>query len=254
MAAINNSAAALRRSRKSETRPPLWPSAQTPIIDLDSAVWSAPTSHLGPDLATDGHNSTNGLASGFHSTYGGFWTISGSSGRECRVSDQVKRAKPTQMCRYHLPSVGRQTRVRNERGAVAVEAAFVVPLLLFPLLFGIIQFGDYFWKAQRVDVLAPPMAAGAIAGDFGCLGLKDRVAAEVVAVVNALDPEIGGIDVGQVTVTVTEVLPDVGVTVEVHIEAHSGLASLIPLPTGNALVTEFSQRLSDVRITDATCR
>ena len=144
---------------------------------------------------------------------------------------------------------------RDERGAAAVEFALVVSLLVVPLLLGIVHWGDYFWKAQKIDVLAPPIAAGAVAGDFGCAGLKDRVAAEVVSVVNALNPDLGSIDVRQVTVTVIEVLPDVGVTVEVHIEVGGGaLASLIPLPSGASLITDFSQRLSDVRLTDVTCR
>lgn len=144
---------------------------------------------------------------------------------------------------------------RGERGASAVEAAFVIPLLLFPLVFGVIQLGSYFWRAQEVDTLAPPVRTGAIAGDFSCTALKDLVANEVVSAVNGLDPEMGDIDVSQVTVTVVEILPDVGVTVEVHIEANTGgLADLIPLPTGGSLVTDFSQRLSDVRITDVTCR
>lgn len=161
------------------------------------------------------------------------------------------RRWPTEAARLPL---GAGKRSRDDRGAVAVEAGLVVPLLLFPLLFGIVQWGDHLWRAQKVDVLAPPIGAGAIAGDFACAGLKERVSNEVVAAVNALDPEIGLIDLGQVTVQVVEILPDVGVTVEVHIEAHAGLASLIPLPSGAALVTDFSQRLSDVRITDGTCR
>jgi hypothetical protein len=153
------------------------------------------------------------------------------------------------------PEQARRCRGAAERGAAAVEAALVIPLLLFPLVFGVIQLGNYFWRAQEVDILAPPVRTGAIAGDFGCTGLKDVVADEVVAAVNGLNPQIGDIDVSQVTVTVVEVLPDVGVTVEVHIEANAGwLSSLIPLPGGGALMTDFSQRLSDVRVTDLVCR
>ena len=168
------------------------------------------------------------------------------------MSDIRRRSR---LLREGEPDRARRRRGAAERGAAAVEAALVIPLLLFPLVFGVIQLGDYFWRAQEVDILAPPVRTGAIAGDFGCTGLKDVVAEEVVAAVNGLNPQIGDIDVSQVTVTVVEVLPDVGVTVEVHIEANAGwLSSLIPLPGGGALMTDFSQRLSDVRITDLVCR
>ena len=139
--------------------------------------------------------------------------------------------------------------------AAAVEAALVVSVLLVPLFLGIITYGDYFFRAQRVDTLAPGVPVGGVAGEFTCQGLKDTVAATVVDVVADLDASLAGIDVSDVTVTVVEVLPDVGVTVDIHIETSltSGLASLIPLPGGGAIVTDFSQRLQDVTITDVMC-
>jgi hypothetical protein len=138
---------------------------------------------------------------------------------------------------------------------VAVEAALVISLLLVPLFLGIVQFGDYFWRAQRVDTLAPGVPVGGVAGEFTCQGLKDTVAATVVDVVGDLDASLVGIDVSDVTVTVVEVLPDVGVTVDIHIEtpALGGLASLIPMPGGGAIVTDFTQRLQDVTVTDVMC-
>jgi len=54
---------------------------------------------------------------------------------------------------------------------------------------------------------------------------------------------------------VVEILPDVGVTVDIHIETPlvGGLASLIPLPGGGSITTDFSQRLQDVTISDVVC-
>lgn len=143
----------------------------------------------------------------------------------------------------------------REHGAAAVETALVVSVLLVPLFLGIVSWGDYFFRAQRVDTLAPGVPVGGVAGSFTCQGLKDRVASTVVDVVGDLDASLAGIDVSDVTVTVVEVLPEVGVIVDIHIETPlvGGLASLIPLPGGGAIVTDFSQRLQDVTITDVMC-
>lgn len=142
-----------------------------------------------------------------------------------------------------------------EKGAAAVEAALVSSVLLVPLLLGVVTWGDYFFRAQRVDTLAPGVPVGGVAGEFTCQGLKDRVASTVVDVVGDLDASLVGIDVSDVTVSVVEVLPDVGVVVDIHIETPlvGGLASLIPLPGGGSIVTDFSQRLEDVTVTDVVC-
>lgn len=152
------------------------------------------------------------------------------------------------------PRAGR-TRPWSQRGAAAVETALVVSALLVPLFLGIVSWGDYFFRAQRVDTLAPGVPVGGVAGSFTCQGLKDTVAATVVDVMRALDASLAGIEVSDVTVGIVEVLPDVGVIVDIHIETPllGGLASLIPLPGGGAIVTDFSQRLQDVTITDVMC-
>lgn len=141
-----------------------------------------------------------------------------------------------------------------ERGAAAVEAGLVVSVLLVPLMLGVLQWGDYFWRAQRVDTVTPGVPVGAMAASFTCDALKNQVATTVVAVVNGLDSSLG-LQASDVTVVVIEVLPDVGVTVDVHISVPTaGLAGLIPLPGGGAFVTDFTQRLDDVRVSDVTCR
>lgn len=142
-----------------------------------------------------------------------------------------------------------------QRGAAAVETVLVVSVLLVPLFLGIVTWGDYFFRAQRVDTLAPAVPVGGVAGSFTCQALKDTVAATVVDVVGDLDASLADIDVSDVTVSVVEVLPDVGVIVDIHIETPlvGGLASLIPLPGGGAIVTDFSQRLQDVTVTDVMC-
>lgn len=145
---------------------------------------------------------------------------------------------------------------RPERGAAAVEAGLVVSVLLVPLVVGVLQWGDYFWRAQRVNSMTPPIAAGAIAGTFTCTGLKTAVASEVATTVTALNADLGTISASDVTVTVLEMLPDVGVIVQISVrsDAPTGLSSLVPLPNDGAMVVEFVQRLNDVKVSDAICR
>ena len=151
---------------------------------------------------------------------------------------------------------GTHTRRRTtDAGAVAVEAALAMTFILMPLLLGMLQLGDYFWDAQRVDAVTPGVPTGGVAGEFTCGELKDAVAASVVATIEGLDLDLDPVEVDDVAVSVVEVLPDVGATVQIHIEldTRGGLASLIPLPSGGSLVTDFTQRLNDVAVTTAGC-
>ena len=147
-------------------------------------------------------------------------------------------------------------RDRDERGAAAVEGALVLSFVVLPLLLGVIWLGNHFWIAQRVDAITPGIPTGGVAGTFGCQQLKDEVAATVVDVVQGLDPALAGVDLSDVTVTVVEILPEVGVDVRVRIETGvlNGLADLFPLPGGGSLVTDFTQRLTDVRLDTLVCR
>lgn len=45
----------------------------------------------------------------------------------------------------------------DQRGAVAIEGALVLSMILIPLLMGVIAFGQTFYKAQPVDLVTPPM-------------------------------------------------------------------------------------------------
>lgn len=151
--------------------------------------------------------------------------------------------------------LSRATRASSERGASAVEAGLVVTVFLVPLLVGVLQYGDYFWRAQETSSLAPSLPTGAVAGEFSCAGLKTAVTDAVVEAVNDLDPGLGPISSPDVTVSVVELLPAVGVIVRVRVttDESSGLPQLFPLPHGGAIVLEFLQRLDDVQVTDVTC-
>jgi Flp pilus assembly protein TadG len=53
---------------------------------------------------------------------------------------------------------------RREDGAAAVEFAMVLPIFIF-LMFGIIQFGFYFWTAETANSAAREAARRVVVGD-----------------------------------------------------------------------------------------
>lgn len=65
---------------------------------------------------------------------------------------------------------------RGERGAVAVEFALLVPMLLL-ITFGLIQYGFYFWAMQGGSDIARNAARMSAVGDPAtCAGFRERVA------------------------------------------------------------------------------
>ena len=53
---------------------------------------------------------------------------------------------------------------RNQRGAAAVEFALVLPIFI-ALVFGIIQYGFYFWTAETANSAAREAARRVVVGD-----------------------------------------------------------------------------------------
>ncbi|GAA2019366.1 MULTISPECIES: TadE/TadG family type IV pilus assembly protein [Nocardioides] len=73
----------------------------------------------------------------------------------------------------------RAARQRSERGATVVEFALLMPVL-FLLLFGIIQYGLYFWAMQGGSDIARNAARMAAVGDPAtCAAYRTAVAADI---------------------------------------------------------------------------
>jgi hypothetical protein len=145
---------------------------------------------------------------------------------------------------------------KRERGAVAVEAALILSIVIIPLLLGVITYGTYFWQAQKAQPLSARLPLQSIVGLFNCAQLIDRVKTTVQ---NAL-PEVSGLfddelPLTAIGVTVLNVLPTVGVEILVSIEipAINQFGGLLPLPNGGSLVTEATYRLDNVQLTTAGC-
>lgn len=74
-----------------------------------------------------------------------------------------------------MHTLAKRRRQRDERAAVAVEFALILPIL-FVLLFGIIQYGLYFWSAQGGASAAREAARRAAVGDMtSCTEFRTHV-------------------------------------------------------------------------------
>lgn len=73
----------------------------------------------------------------------------------------------------------RARRARGDRAAAVVEFALIVPILLL-VVFGLIQYGMYFWAMQGGSDIARSAARMSAVGDPAtCTAFRDRVKAEI---------------------------------------------------------------------------
>jgi hypothetical protein len=131
---------------------------------------------------------------------------------------------------------------RTERGAMAVEFALVFPIV-FAVMFGIIQYGIYFWGRSTVAASARESARQlAVGTDWTCSrdealqkanGAGSGAAATRRYLNDANAPKVG--DLVEVTVTAKSLapsflpLPDSGAITEV---ATARVANIPPSPLG----------------------
>ncbi|MGH3385305.1 MAG: TadE family protein [Nocardioidaceae bacterium] len=121
--------------------------------------------------------------------------------------------------RSHRPAK-RCRRRSSDDGASAVEFA-LVSVLLFSILFGLIQYGLYFWSLQSGSSAAREGARRAAVGDLDCTNFRTYVKERVQGETNAGDitrtyanadgtPVSPAVVGGVVTVTVTFTSIDLG--------------------------------------------
>lgn len=147
-------------------------------------------------------------------------------------------------------------RAAGERGAIAVEAAVILSVVLMPLLLGVITYGSYFWQAQKAEPLAARLPLQSIVGEFNCAQLVDRVKTTVQNALPGITNLFSGtLPLDAIGVRVIDVLPSVGVDLEVSVSlpALNTLGGLLPLPNGGSLVSEATYRLDNVTLTTAGC-
>ena len=121
---------------------------------------------------------------------------------------------------------------RGERGTATVEAVLVVPLVLVPVLLGVVVFGQLEHTRLVVDAAAAAGARqAAVAGEDGP-AVRDRIATEL---------RDGGIDPGRASVSVAPAVASWGepirVTVSVDARASIPFIGSWPVPLRGEFVT-----------------
>lgn len=139
-------------------------------------------------------------------------------------------------------------RPRADRGAAAVEAALVGSFILVPLLLGVLSFGYYLWKLQRVPLLDPQLDQTAFVGEI-CEGeLVSRVrTATLTTLENAEDAASLPVSLSDITASVVpSEVGGLGVTVNIGVTVPLLTSSFIPLPNDGNVTNDVQVRLQNV--------
>ena len=139
--------------------------------------------------------------------------------------------------------VVRAMSTRGESGASAVEFA-LVSLILFPLLFGILQYGYYFFALQNGNSVAREAARKVSVGDC-----SSNTALETYVDTRLAGVERRNLDVGREYLDASGLAtttPAVGGSVKVTVTFNTLDLGLVPVP-GDGLVTKTAEtRVEDL--------
>jgi Flp pilus assembly protein TadG len=155
-----------------------------------------------------------------------------------------------------MPLTSRVGRGNHERGAVAVEFALVLPILLI-LVFGLIQYGLYFWSMQGGSSAAREAARrGAVGQLESCDAFRDYVRDRIG--VTTQDQASASItrtyaDVDGDPVAVDDVAAGDVVTVTVEFEAYDMHFPLIPFINDGIVHQAADSRVESVPTTPESC-
>jgi len=134
---------------------------------------------------------------------------------------------------------------RDDSGAAAVEFA-LVSMLLFALLFGVVQYGFYFWSMQAGSDAVREAARQAAVGSLSC-----------VAFDSFMEDRLGPADFGStISASRTFVSPaKVGDMVEVSVTFNSLDLNLplVPIPTDATVEQSAQTRVENVTAESVSC-
>jgi len=161
-----------------------------------------------------------------------------------------------------MPGQNRRSRAgRRQSGATAVEFGLIV-LPLFYMLFGIIQYGFYFWSMQAGSNAVRDAARYSAVGTLSCGDLQSRVE----DLISAAGRDEDGDDIPDVTVTrqfgtidptdpdmIQPADPKIGDTVRVKIAFKSFEIGLIPIPNNAVVVQSADSRVENVTSISGDC-
>lgn len=132
---------------------------------------------------------------------------------------------------------------RTDRGAVAVEFALVFPIV-FAVMFGVIQYGIYFWGRSTVAASARESARQlAVGTDWACSQAqaleKANAAASGAAATRRFLNDAN--------------TPAVGSLVEVTVTAKSLAPNLLPLPGTGEITEVATARVENIPLAPLEC-
>ena len=147
------------------------------------------------------------------------------------------------MCSRPLP----RRRRRDESGAVAVEFALLVPLLLLIVL-GTIQYGSYFYSSQAGSDIARDAARRAAVGDpVSCADFKATVQDGIDAVAgHSATTYIKRTYVRRPAGRTGDLLPGDEVTVKFQFQAFDMNIPFVPVPNDGKITSTVKVRLEYV--------
>lgn len=118
---------------------------------------------------------------------------------------------------------------KREDGAAAVEFALVLPIFVF-LLFGVIQFGFYFWTAETANSAAREAARRVVVGDcWDSTKMTNYVKSQAPQASSATK------SVGDPSTLA------VGNTITITVTANSNILNFFPVP--NTVTREYVARM-----------
>jgi hypothetical protein len=139
---------------------------------------------------------------------------------------------------------------RSDRGASAVEFG-LVSILLFTVLFGIIQYGLFFWQLQGGAAAAREAARYSAVGNWDCPTLDSETTSRVpaggsVTVTRTYIPD----PTGTGTASSPKTGDDVKITVGFSTVAVGGL---VPMPNNGVVQSEAQARIETVTTSTGPC-
>ena len=136
----------------------------------------------------------------------------------------------------------------RERGAAAVEFA-LVSMLLITLLFGILQYGWYFFSAQAATSGAREAARRLAVGD--CQGPGEAQSfARSQSNLSTMTLTWGS-DASPSSQSLSGM--DIGDILSVTVQADAAILGLLPMPNGGQIEREVRTRLEDTQDSGAAC-
>lgn len=140
----------------------------------------------------------------------------------------------------HRRTATQTTRRRDQRGAVAVEFAIILPVLA-TLMLGMIQYGYYFFAAQSASSGAREAARRLSVGDCQDSGAAQSFARNQanLSSLTLVYGEQGG------TLAANGPLPAVGDILEVRVTANGKILGFLPMPDNGVVTRTVNARVED---------